>query len=165
MPTSTPSNWVMTLDIDFNETKGNFTGYSWYKDNVSQGASPPRCKVNDTVNFAVKAANVPQGGVLARLILTVGKLQGAHDGTRGSPFNIGNSAAGSAQCYIEQTSSFGAPISGYEGFTSALPVQQDTGAAGKRSKYEFTLVAVYTDGTTTRQFGCDPEMDVDNDAP
>jgi hypothetical protein len=162
------SNWTMALNIDYNDTKGNFTGFTWYKDGVAQNGTPTAgnsCQVGDSINWCVSAANLPSGVTLSRFVFAIGKFQGHNDGTKGSPFNMGNSTTGSAQCWYEQTSStpWSTPVTGYQGFATALPVQQDPGAKGHRSKYEFMLVAIYSDSSgNSRQFGCDPEIDVDN---
>ncbi len=165
-----PNSWVVALDVDFNETKGNFTGYTWYMNGTAQSGDPTgnnAMQVGDTVNWAVSASNLPSGGQLTRLVLTVGRFHGNsanNPATQATPFFSGS---GAAQCWLEQTGGpWSTPVpnqSAYQGFSNAAAVSQDPGAKGNKSKYEFTLVAVYQDsGGNTREFGCDPEIDVDN---
>jgi len=156
----------MALSIDYSDTKGNFTGFLWYKDGVSMGngndpTGGDSCAVGDSVNWCVSASNISNGAQLYKLVLTVGKFQGHNDGTQGSPF-FSNSTA---QCLQEQTSdtAWSNPVSGFQGFSNALTISQDPGAKNQRSKYEFTLVAIFQDNSGNfRQFGCDPEIDVEN---
>ena len=85
------SNWLMTLTLDWNNTQGNFQSSSWLKDgnatNPPSGNNP--AQVGDTINWCVQALNLPSGGYLSQLVVTVGKFQGGNDGTLGSPFQTG----------------------------------------------------------------------------
>jgi hypothetical protein len=148
--------YSLKLDCNFNSDDGNFQKQEWSKDgNLLGDVDKLDVSIGDQVQFSVQENS---GASIEKLeiFVTFGRRRGAGNLAKvGAPFQL---AGNRARCVL----SGGVQQSG-ELLIGPFPIQLNTQGSKKQHwKFGFTAVARVTGaGGVIKEFGYDPEMDVD----
>ena len=179
--------YALNLNFDPTATTGLFlpynsannTGRAWlqstdgeqtwtFAGNPDNYAPMLDLSAGDKVQFAISASPAPSAAFssVALTVLFANDRSAANNPARiASPFQLGN---GNPRCVLNDApTTFSPPNSNVTWYFIGpyTPAVNTNNSGTGRLKFEFSIAAIVTlsDGVTVKQYGYDPEMDVDVD--